>query len=125
MERRSLLRQILRYLFISPYDWQYTLRLPFYSLFPSKKNHCQLSRVARSASIAKEVATTKFIFGGDFMLLNHDDIPILSPEFIKTISVADYFIVNCEAPVVDIPLNTHMTSLVTFAMPLIYLEKIF
>lgn len=125
MEKRTLLKRLLRYLFISPYNWQYTLRLPFYTLFPSKKNHCQLPPVPTQFYLTTQEPLTKFIFAGDLMLLNHDCIPELSSELTHTLARADYFLVNCEAPIVNTPLNADARSLLTFSMPLTYLEKIF
>lgn len=126
MEKRSLLTKILRYLSISPYTWYKTLSLPYYFLFPSEKNHCHLPRQPiQFANIPDDKKSIKFIFAGDILPLNHHHSLTLSDELIKLISGADYFAANCEAPIINEPLDSSNYSFMTFTMPFTYLENIF
>lgn len=126
METRSKLTKLLRYLALSPYDWRYTLKLPYYFLAPGLSKHF-LQKKAPISDRKKTASekTTKFVFAGDLMLLKGQSIPQLSQPLLTLINSADYFVANCEAAVVNAPLNRDDASNVTFTMPIAYLEGIF
>ncbi len=127
-ESRSLLTKYLRNTLISPYDWRYTLQLPFYFLQPSKRNFTGMMKMPlqyqRPNTSSSTEQTIKLMFAGDLMQLAYDKVPLLSSQLCQLIESSDYFILNCEAPITDKPLNKKVKRFVNFSMPLHYVEKI-
>ena len=121
-EKRNLLRRMLRYLLISPYSWKYTLQLPYYFLKPSSNNHCQLTPLPLAQQINSNHSNTRLVIAGDIMPLNGHDIPVLSQAMRDVINRADYFIANCESPITHEPLSSKYKAMMTFKMPLAYLN---
>ena len=125
MKHRSLFTRMLRTISLSPYDWRYTLQLPFYFLRPGKKNYTHLTKIPCQHRIAnRSDPFVKLMFAGDIMQLKGDVVPRLSAQLQALIGTADYFIANCEAPIVDVPSNKNSKNRVNFAMPLASMQGI-
>lgn len=116
-------RQLARNLCISPYNWHYSIRLPFYFISPSRKNHTHMPTSAKQYH-TNLTSRLKLVFAGDIMQLNGDNAPIISREMQAVIAKANYFIANCEAPLVNKACHNKAKRLWNFAMPIDYLGAI-
>ena len=124
LENRGPMRRLLRYVAISPYNWMYTLQLPYYFLRPSIKNHSKLPPLPSSQKLTTDTSALKLVVPGDIMPLKGHQAPIICQPMRDIINSADYFIANCESPIVDQPLNRRYKAMMTFNMPLGYLDNI-
>ncbi len=109
----------------SPYPWHYTLRWPFYFRWPSTKNRTKMARGPVRQRLAAAVGpTSRLLFCGDIMVMQHDIIPVLHPDLAALMASADLFIGNCEAPIGTHGRNPDIHYQFRFHMPRECLQEI-
>ena len=110
----------------SPYPLHYTLRWPYYYMWPSIKNHCKMPvrPIETEFTPARENDFTRLMFCGDIMLTQKDMVPILHPEVKKILNTADLFIGNCEAPVGSHQINPQAKYHLIYHMPELFIKGI-
>lgn len=110
----------------SPYPLHYTLRWPFYYMWPSIKNHSKipLRPLQHHFIEADREDYIRLHFCGDIMLTQKDRVPNLHHNVCELINSSDLLIGNCEAPVGDHPLNENAKYNLIYHMPEQFLTKI-
>jgi poly-gamma-glutamate capsule biosynthesis protein CapA/YwtB (metallophosphatase superfamily) len=110
----------------SPYPLHYTLRWPFYYMWPSTKNHSkmQIKPLEHQFIQTDDDAYLRLHFCGDIMLTQHDTVPWLHPDVRSIINSADLFIGNCEAPVGKHAINPSAKYHLIYHMPKLFLTGI-
>jgi len=122
-ERRTAARRLLHSVLFSPYDWAYTLQLPRYLLKPGRNNATGMERPPLSQTFDDDGRTAMTIVaGGDIIQTRGNEVPRLHDAVQDILARGDLFIANCEAPVLDH--DKARERLVTFGMPISYLEGI-
>jgi hypothetical protein len=110
----------------SPYPLHYTLRWPYYYMWPSAKNHTGMNIRPLTHDFVradkKDYLTLNFC--GDIMLTQKDRVPILHPEVQRLINSSDLFIGNCEAPLGAHDLNPEAKYGLIYHMPSLFLSRI-
>jgi hypothetical protein len=124
MKLSSMLKRYLKKFLLSPYGWSYTLKVFYFYFFPRKKNYCQIAKIPCENGKTNTKNSVKFVFAGDMMQLYYDQVPALCPALRELIGGADYFVTNCEAPIVDQPLDHTKKRYFNFSMPFDYLKGI-
>lgn len=110
----------------SPYPLHYTVRWPYYYLWPSKNNHTKMDIKPSAHSFIKSIneKPMKLFFCGDIMLTQKDRYPILHSEVKSLLNQADLFIGNCEAPIGSHSLNLNASYHLIYHMPQLFLKNI-
>jgi len=122
-ERRTAVRNILQSVVFTPYDWRYTLQLPWYLLKPGRKNETEMERPPLSGRLRPESRTAMTIVaGGDIIQTRGNEAPRFHDSVQNVLRGADVFVANCEAPVLES--DDARERVVTFGMPVSYLEEV-
>lgn len=110
----------------SPYPLSYTVRWPYYYIFPSVKNHTDISPKPLKHDFNKNISepSIKLMFCGDIMVRDRDETLEFDPKLKELLKKADIVIANCEAPVSDeITPCEHKKYYFKFLMPAEYLQE--
>lgn len=112
----------------SPYPAAQTLRWPANYLWPSTRNHTDISRKPLEHSFVKsdltEDETLTLMFCGDLMVQQGDHSRVMHPKLIALLDRADAIVANCEAALSpDRKSNPRRLYAFKFLMPPDYLKR--
>lgn len=111
----------------SPYPWHYTLRWPYYGLFPSARRRSEVVQAPLAGAPLPEYSgvTAKVVLLGDLMCMPGDRVPACDPAVRALLEDADLVVANCEAPVVRRAKNDRYAPVIRFSMASDFLRDFF